>query len=91
MNARLILDKAGRLVIPKPVRQELQLQAGDELEMETAGEQITLRPVRGAGPLSKEHGVWVFHTGQPLAASVTDEVLEQVRQKRDMDNLGRHK
>jgi AbrB family looped-hinge helix DNA binding protein len=88
MNARLTLDKAGRLVIPKPVREELHLVAGDSLEMETAGEQITLRPVRGAGPLSKEHGVWVLHTGQPLSASTTDTVLEQVRQNRDLANLG---
>ena len=54
MNVRLIIDKAGRVVIPKPVRDELHLDAGDALEMESAGEQITLRPVRGTGPLTKE-------------------------------------
>ncbi len=33
------------------------------LEMERTGEQITLRPVRGTGPLTKEHGVWcLFRT-----------------------------
>jgi hypothetical protein len=37
----------------------------------SAGEQITLRPVRGTGPLTKEHGVWVFRTGQPMSASST--------------------
>ena len=46
--------------------------------MESAGEQITLRPVRGTGPLTKEHGVWVFRTGQPLPASATDEVLQKI-------------
>ena len=89
MNTRLIIDKAGRVVIPKPLREELHLEAGDALEMESAGEQITLRPVRGTGPLSKEHGVWVFHSGQPLPASATDEMLDQIRQERDMENLGK--
>lgn len=81
------MDKAGRIVIPKPLRQELHLEAGDSLEIETAGEQITLRPVRGTGPLFKEHGVWVFRTGQPLPAAATDEVLRQIREERDLGNL----
>jgi AbrB family looped-hinge helix DNA binding protein len=66
MNIRLTLDKAGRIVIPKPLREELRLEPGDDLEMESSGEEITLRPVRGTGPLTKEHGVWVFRTGQPM-------------------------
>jgi AbrB family looped-hinge helix DNA binding protein len=89
MNARLSIDKAGRVVIPKPIREDLHLEPGNSLEMESAGEQITLRPVRGTGPLSKEHGVWVFHSGQPLPASATDEMLERLREERDMANLGK--
>ena len=58
--------------------------------MESAGEQITLRPVRGTGPLAKEHGIWVFRTGQPLPASATDEMLQQIRGERDMANLGKN-
>jgi AbrB family looped-hinge helix DNA binding protein len=88
MKPRLIVDKAGRIVIPKPLRDELNLQAGDALELETAGEQITLRPVRGTGPLTKEHGVWVFRTGEPLPASATDGILQQIREERDRANLG---
>jgi AbrB family looped-hinge helix DNA binding protein len=87
MNIRLTMDKAGRVVIPKPLRDELHLEPGDALEMESSGEQITLRPVRGTGPLTKEHGVWVFRTGQPLAASVTDEMLRSDREERDLANL----
>jgi AbrB family looped-hinge helix DNA binding protein len=66
------------VVIPKPLRNQLHLEAGDALEMESAGEQITLRPVRGTGPLTKEHGVWVFRAGQPLPASATDEMLQKI-------------
>ena len=88
MNARVIIDKAGRVVIPKPLREELRLEPGDALEIATAGERITLRPVRGTGPLTKEHGVWVFHTGKPLPASATDELLQRIREERDLANLG---
>jgi AbrB family looped-hinge helix DNA binding protein len=89
MNTRLIIDKAGRVVIPKPLREELHLEPGDSLEMGSVGEQITLRPVRGTGPLTKEHGVWVFHSGEALSASATDEMLQQIREERDMANLGK--
>ena len=88
MNSRLTIDKAGRVVIPKPLREQLHLEPGDALEMETAGEQIILRPVRGSSPLRKEHGVWVFHAGQPLSASATEEMLREIREERDTTNLG---
>jgi AbrB family looped-hinge helix DNA binding protein len=88
MAIHLTMDKAGRVVIPKSLREELRLEPGDSLVMESTGDGISLRPVRGTGPLTKEHGVWVFHGGQPLAAARTDEVLRQVREERDLANLG---
>ena len=88
MNTRIVIDKAGRVVIPKALRKELHLQPGDSLEMETSGEQITLRPVRGTVPLTKEHGVWVFHSGQFLPAAPTDDMLQKIREERDLANLG---
>jgi AbrB family looped-hinge helix DNA binding protein len=89
MSIRLTMDKAGRVLIPKRIREELHLEPGDALEMESAGEEITLRPIRGTGPLTKEHGVWVFHTGQHLPAAATDETLRQIREQRDQANLGK--
>jgi AbrB family looped-hinge helix DNA binding protein len=91
MTTRLTIDKAGRVVIPKSLRDELQLAPGDALEMESSGDEITLRPVRGTGPLTKEHGVWVFRSGEPLPAPATDEMLRQIRLERDLANLGRGK
>jgi len=83
MTTKLTLDKAGRVVLPKPLREELLLGPGDALELESEGEKITLRPLRGAGPLRRERGVWVYRTGRPLTAATTDETLRQVRQERD--------
>jgi AbrB family looped-hinge helix DNA binding protein len=88
MNTRLIIDKAGRVVIPKPLRKQLQLEPGDALDLESGGQQITLRPARGTGPLQNEHGIWVLYTGEPLPASATDDLLRQIREERDLANLG---
>jgi len=89
MTSKLTLDRAGRVVIPKPVRDELQVGPGDTLEMESSGEQITLRPVRGTMPLQKERGIWVYRTGNPLPESVLDSTLREVREERDQRVLGR--
>jgi AbrB family looped-hinge helix DNA binding protein len=82
MNARLTVDKAGRVVLPKPVRDKLQLQAGDFLELESSNEQIVLRPVRGTAQMRMRDGIWVFRTGQPISAASVNETIRQVRHER---------
>lgn len=89
MPAKLTLDKLGRIVLPKPVRDKLQLAAGDQLELESVDDRITLRPLRGTAQLRKKRGVWVFHCGEPLSAATVQETVEQVRRERDEQNLGR--
>jgi AbrB family looped-hinge helix DNA binding protein len=89
MTVKLTLDKTGRIVLPKPLRQELQLAPGDTLEAETSGERITLRPVRGNAALRKKHGIWVYRAGEPLSDDVVQETLREVRRERDEENLGR--
>jgi AbrB family looped-hinge helix DNA binding protein len=80
MKAKLTLDQAGRLMIPKALRQELHLGPSDVLELESEGDQITLRPLRPEVPLKKEHGVWVFQ-GEPANVSIPD-LIDQQREKR---------
>jgi AbrB family looped-hinge helix DNA binding protein len=89
MTVRVTLDKAGRIVLPKSLRQELQLAPGDTLEAETSGERITLSPVRGNAALRKKHGVWVYRAGEPLSEALVQETLRQVRRERDKENLGK--
>jgi AbrB family looped-hinge helix DNA binding protein len=91
MTSKLRVDKAGRIVLPKPVRERLRLAAGDELELRTLDDQITLRPLRGTAQLRKELGVWVFDSGEPLSASTVEETIEQIRRERDERNLGRRR
>jgi AbrB family looped-hinge helix DNA binding protein len=89
MTSKLTLDKAGRVVLPKPLRDELQLQPGDTLVAETAGEEITLRPLRGDAPLRKKRGIWVFSSGEPLSEESVQQTLRTVRGEREKQNAGR--
>ena len=90
MSNKVTLDRAGRVVIPKTLRDELRLSAGDTLDLTVKGDEVTLRPRRGATPLQKERGVWVFRTGEPLTAAETDEALRNLRSERQRRNAGEH-
>jgi AbrB family looped-hinge helix DNA binding protein len=80
MTTKLTLDQAGRLMIPKALRQQLHLGPGDTIQLESEGDQITLRPCRPEAVLKKEKGVWVFQ-GEPANVSIPD-LIDQLREKR---------
>ncbi len=80
MATKLTLDKAGRVVLPKPLRDRLQLAPGDTLDLEAEGERITLRPVRQNVMLKKELGVWVYQ-GEPSDTSIAD-LIDRERESR---------
>ena len=86
MNTRLTIDKAGRLVLPKAVREALRIGPGDTLELESEDDRVILRPVRGRQGLTKEQGVWVYRSGNPANASIPD-LIEQQRNQRTGDLL----
>ena len=87
MNTTVTLDRAGRVVIPKPLRDELRLEPGDTLHLDSEGTTVTLRPVSSASPLMKERGVWVFRRGTKLTTTMTNKTLRDIREKRDRKNL----
>ena len=80
VTAKITLDKAGRVVLPKRLRQQMHLAPGDTLQLESEGERITLRPVRPQAALKKEYGVWVYQ-GQPTDVSIPD-LIDREREKR---------
>lgn len=42
MSTTAVLDKSGRLVLPKPVRDQLHLRAGSKLRVEVVGDKLEL-------------------------------------------------
>ena len=88
MSTTLTIDAAGRVVIPKTVRESLHLSAGDTLSIESDGESVTLRPLRPGSPLRKERGIWVFRSGRRLSGEETNRALENMRGERERRTRG---
>jgi AbrB family looped-hinge helix DNA binding protein len=86
MTTKITLDRAGRVLIPKTLRQELHLGPGDTLQLEREGDEITLRLLRPKALLKKEKGVWVYQ-GEPTNVSIPD-LLDRQREQRSRELLG---
>jgi AbrB family looped-hinge helix DNA binding protein len=60
------IDKAGRLVVPKALRDELGLEAGTRLEIRSREGRLELEPVATPMRLVRRHGRLVATTDEPL-------------------------
>lgn len=75
----ITIDKAGRFVLPKNVREQLGLSPGDELELTLSEDAVTLRAKPKDSPLKRVNGRWVWSTGTPMDP---DLLLEQIEKSR---------
>lgn len=58
------IDRSGRVVIPKPVRDGLHLTPGTALSVEERNGEIVLKPATATPSLKRKAGVLVF-SGRP--------------------------
>lgn len=79
---RTTIDKAGRLVIPRPLRDRVGLAAGGEVEIELDGAAIRIEPVPGSGLRETEGLLVVPASGTPLTAAAVRELLDTDRHGR---------
>jgi bifunctional DNA-binding transcriptional regulator/antitoxin component of YhaV-PrlF toxin-antitoxin module len=68
MVTHITLKPSGRVTVPKVLRKELQLDAGDQLQR-----------AQSKAILKKERGVWVYQ-GKPISISVPD-LIDRDREK----------
>jgi AbrB family looped-hinge helix DNA binding protein len=77
------IDQAGRVVLPKPLRDRFRLRGGDTLAVEVRGDAIELRPTQPLGQLKRVNGVLVFTssgslTNEDFVAQSRDERIEDL-------------
>lgn len=78
------IDKAGRIVLPKPVRERFHLREGSELEIEERSDGLTLRPVEQRSSMVQENGMWV-HLGKVPRDFDWGNLVDSIREERIKD------
>ena len=78
---RLGIDKAGRVVVPKTLRERLGFKPDTELEAIEQPEGVLLKRVQQRPSMVKVDGLWV-HQGSPKPGANWERILEDVREER---------
>jgi AbrB family looped-hinge helix DNA binding protein len=75
------IDKAGRIVVPKPLRERLGFKPDTELEVIEQPEGVLLKRVEQRPSMVKIDGLWV-HRGNAEPGTNWERILEDVREER---------
>ena len=80
MNATAEIDKSGRLVVPKKLRESLHLVAGTRVALRVEGGEIVIAPEAKVRGLYGKNGIPQFDTG-PLPPG-HENWVEEAREER---------
>jgi AbrB family looped-hinge helix DNA binding protein len=84
---KLRIDKAGRIHLPKDLRQRFGMGGGSELEVIEVDGGIVLRNPNQQETMVNMYGIWV-HSGVSNSESHWDRVVENMREERILDTFG---
>jgi len=73
------MDKAGRVILPKPLRDRLGLHEGSDLEIVETSEGLLLKPFQPQPSMVRNQGLWV-HTGKLPPGF---DIVQAIRDDRD--------
>jgi AbrB family looped-hinge helix DNA binding protein len=79
---RVAIDGVGRIVIPKPMREELGIAGPTELELTAADDRIEVTVPCVEAHIEERDGFAVIvrdHPGPPLTTEMTREAIERSR------------
>ncbi len=79
---RVTIDRAGRLVVPKPLRDELKLEPGATLELRAREGRLELEPVAVPMRLVRRGKGLVATTDEPLPRIDADDVRAVLESQR---------
>ena len=71
--------RAGRVLIPRSLREQLRLGSGGTPQLESEGGEIKLRPIHSEALLKRKREVWVYR-GDPCS-TFTLGLIDRVRQR----------
>jgi AbrB family looped-hinge helix DNA binding protein len=77
----LRIDKAGRIVVPKPLRERLGFKPDTDLVAIEQPDGVLLRRVEQRPSMVKVDGLWL-HQGSAEAGANWERILEEVREER---------
>ena len=80
----LKIDKAGRIILPKPVRDRLGLSAGADVELLERPEGLVLTPASHTPSMIRVNGMWV-HQGAAPKDFDWERHAEQERERRNQE------
>jgi AbrB family looped-hinge helix DNA binding protein len=83
MSITITLGKAGRLVVPKTIRDSLGLHEGSRLKLEVQGGTIQAAPEPDPVSIDLKGGFPVIHAGPPLKRGRIVQVIKADRDARD--------
>lgn len=75
------IDKAGRIVVPKTLRDRLGFKPDTELEAVEQPEGVLLKRLKQRPSMVKVDGLWV-HQGSAAPGANWNHILEEVREER---------
>jgi AbrB family looped-hinge helix DNA binding protein len=87
MDAITEIDKAGRLVVPKKMRDALHLVPGTRMVLHQEGESIVLQTESRPRGLYMKKGTWVYDAGVTFSGDIQD-WIEKDRDDRMRSILG---
>jgi len=77
----LRIDKAGRIVVPKVLRERFGFQPDSELEVLELPDGVLIKKAKERPAMIKVDGLWV-HQGSAQPGTNWEHVLEEVREER---------
>ncbi len=79
----IAIDRAGRVVIPKSIRERFGMSGGSEFEVIEEGEHIVLKPIPRDPQLIEKKGVLVIHPTQEYDDAIIEGTRDALREERD--------
>ena len=79
---QVTIDQAGRIVVPKSVRERFGLRKDSKLELEETAEGMVLKPIEQESALVRDKHGWLVHTGRPVGKIDWDRLVQEDREER---------